>query len=398
MTDHRTRSMNIPVTALGFAVTREVMADPARPGCLLLVVTKTGEAGTAHGIATGAGAGHAEARVPIPCDKPPEEDKGNDCGSPSLPDTEVTWLTGPLGQGRWVKASPLTRCEGNTKGTAGDSDVYPDQFKCIKDAKLSRVWYPAHLLHGKTYLSPVENMHGPGDERWNIIIADVSVNKRMSLLMERPVLNLLYKHNQVLWYEVTVKQYFPGAELFAKAISVEYGMYDPVTRTEGPPIGGASFISDRTPPDCPTTLPPTTPPKTIPPPKLPPVTKPPAAERLADFESTISICQQVLTTRVFPVKNGGLAVTLDPDWSRAEPDQPAASCTGTTSYWVSLVRKSTPFDTELSTVTLLTGRRAHLIWEGLENGDYQLLIFAGDHDPACCLTGDISVTTFETSQ
>lgn len=33
-------------------------------------------------------------------------------------------------------------------------------------------------------------------------------------------------------------------------------------------------------------------------------------------------------------------------------------------------------------------------WRRLENDDYYLVISVPDHDPTCCLEGDISVNTF----
>src|SRR5919108_5624202 len=49
--------------------------------------------------------------------KPEGQPKRGQCGSPDLPRTPVSFFPGPLGQGGRVKASPLTRCPGNTVGS-----------------------------------------------------------------------------------------------------------------------------------------------------------------------------------------------------------------------------------------------------------------------------------------
>jgi hypothetical protein len=145
--------------------------------------------------------------------KPGEPDKDKDpCASKRLPPTFVTFSPGPLGQAGTVLASPLTRCPGNTRGSLADPGVYPKQFKCIKDQGLGRIWIPAHVLHGETRRRPLRNLHGPGNESRNIIIAHTQLNRQMNATAEEPALTRVYDLNQVLWYESKVDSYFPGNE------------------------------------------------------------------------------------------------------------------------------------------------------------------------------------------
>ena len=96
--DHRTGSGEIPVAGSGFSVVREVSADPGRPGCLVFVVVKSGQAGTADGVASAAGSGVASARVPLPCPPGPNRPghgPGRDPGNRTFP----VPYTGPLPPG-----------------------------------------------------------------------------------------------------------------------------------------------------------------------------------------------------------------------------------------------------------------------------------------------------------
>jgi len=148
--------------------------------------------------------------------EPEEKEKDRDaCASGRLPPTFVAFSPGPLGQAGNVLASPLTRCPGNTRGSLADPSVYPKQFKCIKDQGMGRFWIPAHLLHGETRRRPTRNLHGPGNEKRNIIIAHTAVNRQMNASVEEPALTRAYDLNQVLWYESKVDSYVPGDEFFA---------------------------------------------------------------------------------------------------------------------------------------------------------------------------------------
>lgn len=175
-----------------------------------------------------------------------------DCGSQRLPLTHVDFFPGPQGQGGRVKASPLTRCEGNTHGSQPDQSIYATQFACIRNAGEGGRWVRAHLLHGETSGSGPRNLHGPGDDMRNLIITDKSLNGTMSSRAERPALDRVHgPTEEVLWYESTVDSYAPGRDFFGQSITVNFGSFDTNTGTEGPRLGGGTFTLRRTPPNCP---------------------------------------------------------------------------------------------------------------------------------------------------
>jgi hypothetical protein len=343
--------------------------------------------------------------IPAPTEEEPEEDEDQQCGSRKLPLTRVTWTVGPQGQGGSVKASPLTRCPGNTVGSIAQRSVYQAQFDCIVNtgktqaerAALGRRWVAAHLLHGATPRLGTRwrNLHGPGDQRWNIIIADSLVNRRMNSFAEGPVLSLVYDQGRALWYEVQVAQYWPHSPFVARAITMSYGLYDTNTGSEGPTLLSQSVWSPTSPPACPATPPQAAPgpapsaPAAAPlaAPKAPPAPVGPAP----DFTSTVSICYQVLTSRTFPVRDGGLTVRLRADWV---PKSILSECPQIREYTVTLRQKGLIFDSTISETKFPVGKATTMNWRRLENDDYYLEISVPDHDPTCCLQGGISVTTF----
>jgi hypothetical protein len=301
------------------------------------------------------------------------DEQKDPCGSNRLPLTKVTWSIGPQGQAGIVKASPLTRCPGNTRGSQARASVYQAQFNCIKKAGKTRTWYPCHLLHGWTRRTGARNLHGPGNEKWNIIIGDVGLNTNMYATVEGWALTRVYDLSQVLWLESKVDSYFPGAEFFAKQITVRYGLYNTNAGTEGPQLDSQSFNSTEVPPSCPTTL---------------PVVAAPQPKMKADFESTISICLTQLKSRVFPVTGGGLKVRL-----RARGQGTDCSISD---YFVALWKKNPSYwpDGKMSETKVPAGKAVTLTWRNVYYGDYYFIFSVGPHAPGCCLKGDISVGTF----
>jgi len=278
----------------------------------------------------------------------------------------------------------LTRCLGNTRGSLADPSVYPKQFKCIKDQGMGRFWIPAHLLHGETRRRPTRNLHGPGNEKRNIIIAHTAVNRQMNASVEEPALTRAYDLNQVLWYESKVDSYVPGDEFFAESITVNYGLFDMGKGTQGPRLGGGTFKSPAQPPSCPTALgAPTAPPALL-------------SEGEADFNSTLKICLNALISRVFPVKNGGLRVIIRANWAPARGTGPALACPAS-DYNVSLERKGLVYGFNRIGKSLLVpaGKSVSMIWKMLPSDDYRIMISVPDHNPSCCLAGAISVFTFD---
>jgi hypothetical protein len=175
----------------------------------------------------------------------------DECGSKKLPLTHVSFFPGPLGQGGRVKASPLTRCPGNTEGSEPDNRIYKPQFECIEANGDKGFWVRAHILHGKTSSSGSRNLHGPGDDVRNLIIGDQSLNRTMRNGAEGPALDRVYDSGEALWYDSRVDSYVPGLEFFAESITVDFGSFDTDTNTEGPRLGGGTFTRKRPPPPCP---------------------------------------------------------------------------------------------------------------------------------------------------
>jgi len=244
--DRRSHS-RAPITNSGFKLEEIVEDDPSPTGCLELEMSLTGTAVDLHGSRSNAGSGEAAATIPIEC--------SHVCGSRRLPLTHVSFFPGPRLQGERVKASPLTRCEGNTHGSEPDRTIYQQQFACIRRAGQGGRWVRAHLLHGETSSSGPRNLHGPGDDMRNLIITDGgfgSLNTDMYFGAEQDALNRVYgPDNEVLWYETRVNSYVPGQDFFAQSLTVDYGSYDTNTRTEGPRLGGGTFSLRHPPPNCP---------------------------------------------------------------------------------------------------------------------------------------------------
>jgi hypothetical protein len=311
---------------------------------------------------------------PLAPDQAPDEEKDeNFCGSKRLPPTLVTSSTGPLGQANTVLASPLTRCPGNTIGSMASTTPYLDQFKCIRNKKLSRTWLPLHLLHGATRRNPQRNLHGPGDKRWNIIIGDTTLNGKMYKAVEDLVINRAYDWNQVLWLESKVLEYFPGAEFFAKKISLNWGLFS--TTTNGPinTTGGGVFEGDKTPPDCPPT-------------SL--AGAAPLQSPAQGLDTTLNICLNSLRSKAnFAVNNGGVELKLRTTAQGQDCD--------ITDFSVGLWKFNKNWiDGNFGTKTVPAGKTAALRWRNLPIGDYYFVITVDKHAPSCCLVGDMSMRLF----
>jgi hypothetical protein len=321
---------------------------------------------------------------PQPGTKPKEgeEQKKQGCGTKALPFTVVHHEPGPLGQGKRVKASPLTKCppvEG--PGSLPSQSIYKAQFDCLAQKGAGDYWVRMHLLHGMTERAPVRNLHGPGNKMWNLIIGDKWVNGQMSLDLERKVIPQVYDQNAVLWYETTIDDYIAGNEYFVRTFHVRYGKYDTATGTEGPELDNWTYAASKWPPRCPPSL------SAGFPAAFPLVL--PASHKQA-FQSTIEICYQRLTTRVFNVPDGGVRLQLSADWASRFQDSTVCP---TDDYEVTLHRSNLLLDDEIATAKVPVGGQS-IDWEPLPPGDYYFTIDAPPHSPLCCLRGDILVSTF----
>ena len=164
------------------------------------------------------------------------------CGTKQLPNSRVpVRVTGSHGQGKHVRASPLSECVGDTRGSAPKIRFPP--WECIKQKDPetgegeTALWVHAHLLHGRTSGSGDRNLHGPG-ERWNLIISDKKINGGMSAGAERDALGRVFEGHQVLWYDAAVEYMDGGGDMdyFAKSISVTFGKWDTENEKEDPAV------------------------------------------------------------------------------------------------------------------------------------------------------------------
>jgi hypothetical protein len=328
-----------------------------------------------------------------------------------MPLTMVSFFPGPLGQGGRVKASPLTKCPGNTRGSQPDPTIYRQEFDCINAAGQCGSWVRAHILHGETSSSGPFNLHGPGNDIRNLIITDKSVNSLMSSRVERPVINSVYRNNAVMWYDSKVDSYEPGKESFAQSVTVSAGFYDTNTNIEGPPVPflGGTFRLNRlkkTPPNCP---PPSATPSAAQPTSIQGITPPvphgvTAATPVSDleFQSYFKICIKEKATRSFRVKNGGLEVILFADWFDAAGENKLDSSACRTDHYFIILEQSGVFwgfnQYSEKPIQIKVGQAIQpLKWTGLKDDTYRLRIYVEerlDVTPSCCLQGDITVSTF----
>jgi hypothetical protein len=312
-----------------------------------------------------------------------------------MPLTHVDFFPGPMGQGGRVKASPLTKCPGNTIGTLPDGRIYRNEFDCIAAAGQTSSWVRAHILHGRTTSSGPFNLHGPGDDIRNLIITDKSLNGRMRTGAEGPAITVVYGHNQPIWYDSRVDSYVPGLDSFAQSITVDWGLYLPRLRQEGPRMGGGTFPLVRTPPNCPTTSSPAVLPTPAGAP-APDVGTP--AQNLA-FASTVKICGQELLSRNFEVPDGGVEVRIEVNWFNSQGDTPLdeSACPFKT-FSIALVRQHDYwFDPDMAEQTVPIGMPMLVPFPYVRPGTYYLSFRTGKpwwSYPDCCLTGDVTVTTF----
>ena len=335
---------------------------------------------------------------PQPKPSPPDEIREPDCGSPNMPLTRVSFFPGTAGQGGRVKASPLTKCPGNTIGSRPDPRIYAQQFQCIRNAGELGFWVRAHLLHGRTSSSGPFNLHGPGNDIRNLIITDQSLNRNMRIGAEGPAIGLVYGGNRVLWYESTATHQPTPLDFFAQSITVNFGAFNTATGTEGPRIGGGTFNLTRTPPNCPGSAS-VQPPGATTPPVIPmaPLTGAQPLRSKVVTQSSIRMCLQTLEGQTkFHVADGGVEVRVGARWFDPAGEVPldVAHCPART-YTITLVRNGWlgPFDISTSK-PIPVGTGATIRWRHLHDGDYHLRFDTVNTNPSCCLIGDVLIGTF----
>ncbi len=129
----------------------------------------------------------------------------------------------PIANG--VVASPLTFLPGNTTGSSPTIDI-PGWEHAQKLNAVHDEWVKGHLLS--------EKLHGPGNEKWNLVVIDKVANGNMSKSVEQPAIKRakeLWKsekeedQNTVLYYKTTYTKHGgkPPVSDFGDEITVEWG-------------------------------------------------------------------------------------------------------------------------------------------------------------------------------
>ena len=179
-----------------------------------------------------------------------DEDEEPECGSPELPLSHVEYIPPNGDKGNELEAKPLNRCQGNTTGSDAkrNDPTWPHGWECIAGAggNESDFWARAHLLH--------HGLHGPGNDRRNIIISDKSINRRMDLRTERQAYDRVWNQRKTIYYRVQV-HHFDGdypRPYFAESIHIEWGEMDPITGAETTTEFDDTITSNssRQPPPC----------------------------------------------------------------------------------------------------------------------------------------------------
>ncbi|MEB3358291.1 MAG: DUF4157 domain-containing protein [Synechococcales bacterium] len=135
-----------------------------------------------------------------------------------LPRTHVTYGLDD-GKAGWVKADPLTKIPGNTKGSEPTIDIPGWSSHIMTIPNYENRYVKLHLLSQK--------LHGPGNKVWNLTPGRKSENTLMEQKMETPAHDLVTKEYRVLKYEVRVTyRTEPGYELFAESITLRYEYTD----------------------------------------------------------------------------------------------------------------------------------------------------------------------------
>lgn len=112
------------------------------------------------------------------------------------------------------------------------------------------------------------------------------------------------------------------------------------------------------------------------------------------FDSTVSICHRVLTSRKFKVDKGGVRIEL----KLKELDKNIPNCTDF-KFYVTLTKSIGWWaDKDIVTCGTTTGGNRTLSYANLDSGTYYLTIYRMFDHPYCCLEGDISVIDEPVSQ
>lgn len=109
--------------------------------------------------------------------------------------------------------------------------------------------------------------------------------------------------------------------------------------------------------------------------------------------SEFKVCQRILKgEHKFHVSDGALVITANGRWEPAEDIEGAErpKC-GQQAYSITLSDEGKIYNSEYGTCDFPMGSPVSKQWTDLPDKDYYLKIWVGDHNPACCLEGEIEV-------
>jgi len=143
-----------------------------------------------------------------------------------LPVSNVVFETDSKGRSYILRAAPLTKIPGNTRGSTPTDD--PQGWSNIPvTLRGGSQWVRAHLLNHR--------LHGPGTAQ-NLFPGTRDMNIRdMENQVEREAKQAVWDNNQILYYNVDVSYGNTGAfEDIPDVVAMSFGPYNPVTREKGP--------------------------------------------------------------------------------------------------------------------------------------------------------------------
>jgi len=160
------------------------------------------------------------------------------------------------GSSKSAYAIPLTRLEGNTKGSAPKSSAQsPEWSHAVKldtdpNNKRKHVWVRGHLLN--------DNLHGPGENR-NLVPITKTMNSKMATGVEAGAKSQMAKSEESMFYKADATFWSGAAPVnrFPKSISVKWGLsekngnsfrqkktlgQDTITMSEKPPLTATAQV------------------------------------------------------------------------------------------------------------------------------------------------------------
>lgn len=110
------------------------------------------------------------------------------------------------------------------------------------------------------------------------------------------------------------------------------------------------------------------------------------------FTGSMDICHNYLQSRRFHLSEGGLVVTAMGDWVAPEWQGPQPPQCGPSTYSLEPRQIGSIVDSPYGSCQFPIGRPFTRRWTNLPVGDYYIDINVFDHNPVCCLRGNIEVS------